>query len=318
MGDGSNGRTISEDGYTVTGSRYSARGVTLYGNGEAVAMSSSEGSRTMYLGKDVMGSVRSVTVDTGTLEDRYEYDAFGQPYKGDLGKGMNLGYTGKPYDTATGLYNYGCRDYKPQTARFTTVDPVRDGSNWFAYVNNDPVNWVDRWGLEAFRNGETQVTVQGNFPDSGTGYTITITNGPNYETGDVPNHKINVITAIDSNTGTMPPFDKTTTITYEKDGKAQEPQTSTIPDPTEGKGLPSPATVINTAIGSDGFPINIPMSTVGSIDSISLPPGVAISDVTKIEVTLTRIDTSETVTETVDFSPPSTPSDKQNGGRCND
>ena len=151
VGDSSNGRTISEDGYTVTGSRYGARGVTLYGKGEAVAVGSSTGSRTMYLGKDVMGSVRSVTVDTGMLEDRYEYDAFGQPYKGDLDGGMNLGYTGKPYDTATGLYNYGYRDYKPQAARFTTVDPVRDGSNWFSYVNNDPVNWVDRWGLEGSR-----------------------------------------------------------------------------------------------------------------------------------------------------------------------
>jgi RHS repeat-associated protein len=62
---------------------------------------------------------------------------------------MNLGYTGKPYDTATGLYNYGYRDYKPEAARFTTVNPVRDGANWFVYVNNDPVNWVDLWGLEA-------------------------------------------------------------------------------------------------------------------------------------------------------------------------
>jgi RHS repeat-associated protein len=60
---------------------------------------------------------------------------------------MNLGYTGKPYDTTTGLYNYGYRDYKPEAARFTTVDPVRDGANWFAYVNNDPVNYVDLWGL---------------------------------------------------------------------------------------------------------------------------------------------------------------------------
>jgi RHS repeat-associated protein len=58
-----------------------------------------------------------------------------------------LGYTGKPYDTTTGLYNYGYRDYAPEVARFTTVDPVRDGANWFAYVNNDPVNWVDFWGL---------------------------------------------------------------------------------------------------------------------------------------------------------------------------
>jgi RHS repeat-associated protein len=102
----------------------------------------------VYLGKDILGSVRSASNEYGTLEGRYEYDAFGKPYKGEFGDGMNLGYTGKPYDAVTGLYNYGYRDYKPEAARFTTVDPIRDGSNWFAYVNNDPVNWVDLWGLE--------------------------------------------------------------------------------------------------------------------------------------------------------------------------
>jgi RHS repeat-associated protein len=90
-----------------------------------------------------MGSVRSVSNGYGGIEERYEYDAFGMPYRGDLTGGMNLGYTGKPYDTTTGLYNYGYRDYSPALARFTTVDPIRDGANWFAYVNNDPVNWID-------------------------------------------------------------------------------------------------------------------------------------------------------------------------------
>jgi uncharacterized protein RhaS with RHS repeats len=45
----------------------------------------------------------------------------------------------------TGFYGY--RDYSPALARFTTVDPIRDGTNWFAYVNNDPVNYIDLWGL---------------------------------------------------------------------------------------------------------------------------------------------------------------------------
>jgi RHS repeat-associated protein len=104
------------------------------------------------LGKDLLGSVRSVTADGGALEDRYEYDAFGQPYAGDLDGMMNLGYTGKPYDAATGMYNYGYRDYKPETVRFTTVDPIRDGNNWYAYVNNDPVNWIDPLGLFIINN----------------------------------------------------------------------------------------------------------------------------------------------------------------------
>ena len=39
--------------------------------------------------------------------------------------------------------------------RFSTIDPIRDGSNWFAYVNNDPVNYVDLWGLELqWKKGE--------------------------------------------------------------------------------------------------------------------------------------------------------------------
>jgi RHS repeat-associated protein len=140
----------------VAATRYTGVRAALYVRGEAVGMNmtSSAGSRggTRYLGKDILGSVRSASGEYGTLEERYEYDAFGKPYKGDLDNGMNLGYTGKPYDAATGLYNYGYRDYRPEAARFTTVDPVRDGSNWFVYVNNDPVNWIDPWGLSASDN----------------------------------------------------------------------------------------------------------------------------------------------------------------------
>ncbi|GHU73936.1 hypothetical protein FACS189450_14400 [Spirochaetia bacterium] len=158
---GSRYRWIGEDmgdnrttnlGESVTEqSRYRGATVTLYGRGEPVGMNRSAATGTRggaaYLGKDLMGSVRSASDEQGNLEERYEYDAFGKPYMGDLEHGMNLGYTGKPYDSVTGLYNYGYRDYKPEQARFTTVDPIRDGNNWFAYVNNDPVNYTDLWGL---------------------------------------------------------------------------------------------------------------------------------------------------------------------------
>ena len=51
------------------------------------------------------------------------------------------------------MYDYGFRDYSPNNARFTTVDPIRDGSNWFSYVVNDPVNYVDPFGLTATDTG---------------------------------------------------------------------------------------------------------------------------------------------------------------------
>jgi uncharacterized protein RhaS with RHS repeats len=63
------------------------------------------------------------------------------------------------------MYNYGYRDYAPGVARFTTEDPIRDGNNWYAYVNNDPVNWIDLWGLQGQRANNTKKGVDLNlFP----------------------------------------------------------------------------------------------------------------------------------------------------------
>jgi murein DD-endopeptidase MepM/ murein hydrolase activator NlpD len=42
---------------------------------------------------------------------------------------------------------YGFRDYSPAMKRFTTTDPIRSGLNWYAYVNNSPLNYVDPLGL---------------------------------------------------------------------------------------------------------------------------------------------------------------------------
>lgn len=78
----------------------------------------------------------------------YSYDVYGQAYQGKLNDSMPFGYTGKPLDLATGLYDYGFRDYQPGTGRFTTVDPIKDGSNWYAYCGNDPVNYQDPTGLQ--------------------------------------------------------------------------------------------------------------------------------------------------------------------------
>jgi len=50
-------------------------------------------------------------------------------------------------DEATGLYYFNARWYDPQMGRFTTEDPIRDGMNWFAYVNKNPLGFVDPSGL---------------------------------------------------------------------------------------------------------------------------------------------------------------------------
>ena len=65
---------------------------------------------------------------------------------------------GKPYNADTELYDYGLRDYSPKIARFTSIDPIRDGRNWFCYVVNDPVNFVDLWGLQCKSESDRENT----------------------------------------------------------------------------------------------------------------------------------------------------------------
>ena len=139
---------IEDSAYQTVFSRYSSERTMLYAYGSPVAINRASGTRG-YLGTDILGSTRSVTDNHGVQESYYDYDIFGSPVAGDFTTGADYGYLGKPYDSITGLYNYGYRDYSPQSVRFTTVDPIRDGANWFAYVNNDPVNYVDLWGLLA-------------------------------------------------------------------------------------------------------------------------------------------------------------------------
>ena len=107
---------------------------------------------TLYFGSDILGSVRSATDNRSVNSGSVSYDVFGSPYRrtGSFqnSESLDFGYLGKPYNADTQLYDYGFRDYSPKNARFSTVDPIRDGRNWFSYVLNDPVNFVDLWGLK--------------------------------------------------------------------------------------------------------------------------------------------------------------------------
>jgi hypothetical protein len=87
--------------------RYVGINVMLYAKGEAVGMNRLNvddytGGRG-YLGKDIMGSVRGVSNDYGQLEERYEYDVFGETVCG----GFNPGYESGVYREAL---RHGNRD----------------------------------------------------------------------------------------------------------------------------------------------------------------------------------------------------------------
>ena len=57
-----------------------------------------------------------------------------------------LRYCGEYFDKATGTIYLRARYYSPVTGRFTQLDPIRDGLNWYAYCGNNPVRFVDATG----------------------------------------------------------------------------------------------------------------------------------------------------------------------------
>ena len=79
--------------------------------------------------------------------DRYDYDAFGN-LRSVTGETYNpFRYCGEYMDAESGLIYLRNRYYDPQTGRFITEDPAKDGTNWYVYCGNNPVMFVDPSGL---------------------------------------------------------------------------------------------------------------------------------------------------------------------------
>ena len=100
-----------------------------------------------YLHTDHLGSVTAVTDEAGGLVWAAGWTPFGatdDPQK--MGERWAL-FTGKQFDPDVGLYYFNARWYDPETGRFISEDPAKDGANWYAYCENNPVGLVDPSGL---------------------------------------------------------------------------------------------------------------------------------------------------------------------------
>ena len=111
-----------------------------------------KGGVTYRIITDQLGSPRLVVdVATGTITQRIDYDAFGQVLS-DTNPGFQpFGFAGGLYDRDTKLVRFGARDYDAETGRWTAKDPIGFGggdANLYAYVANDPVNFIDATGFQ--------------------------------------------------------------------------------------------------------------------------------------------------------------------------
>lgn len=76
------------------------------------------------------------------------FDVYGLPRSGDAGSSPHkfCGSLGHSSDAETGLVYMRARYMDPNLGRFVSEDPARDGRNWYAYCDENPVNFTDRNG----------------------------------------------------------------------------------------------------------------------------------------------------------------------------
>lgn len=109
-----------------------------------------------FLHADHLGTTRSITDQSGTVQWRWDAGPFGeiQPDSGPDGDSVplefNLRFPGQYFDAETGLYYNYFRYYDPSTGRYITSDPIglKGGLNTYGYALQNPLKYFDTDGLE--------------------------------------------------------------------------------------------------------------------------------------------------------------------------
>jgi RHS repeat-associated protein len=87
---------------------------------------------------------------TQQIVDSRIYDVFGNMMNKTGASSGNLGFQSKYFDQESGLYYFYYRYYNPSNGRFMNEDPIGliGGLNIYNFVENDPVNLIDPFGLK--------------------------------------------------------------------------------------------------------------------------------------------------------------------------
>jgi RHS repeat-associated protein len=105
---------------------------------------------------DIRGSTTFLTDEKGKISDRYSYGYYGEVFAYEGSTHQPFQYNGRDgvMHDANGLYYMRARYYHPELKRFLNRDVLKgdilEGQtlNRYAYVNGDPVSYVDPLGLE--------------------------------------------------------------------------------------------------------------------------------------------------------------------------
>jgi len=123
----------------------------LHGPGIDEPLAQSTNGQTYCYHADGLGSIVAMTNSSKNIVQRYSYDTYGM-LTGILNHELtnSYTYTGREWDRELGLYYYRARYYDPMEGRFIGKDPIGFAGgdvNLYGYVGNQPVDWIDPWGL---------------------------------------------------------------------------------------------------------------------------------------------------------------------------
>ena len=125
------------------------------GIGGLLARSDADGSA--YYHADGNGNVTAMVDSSGNVVAKYLYDSFGNliDKRGILADVNTYRFSSKEIDVRSGLYYYGYRNYDPNFQRWLNCDPDQEagGFNLYQYIENNPVNLADAYGLKLIVDG---------------------------------------------------------------------------------------------------------------------------------------------------------------------
>ena len=125
--------------------------ITKYLNGDGIdsKLRATTGSVASYFLADHLGSTNGLADSTGAVTSQTAYDSFGN--RSNTTFPNRYQFTGREFDTFTGLQFSRARWYDPKIGRFISEDPIGFGggdTNLYAYVRNRSLATRDPSGLQ--------------------------------------------------------------------------------------------------------------------------------------------------------------------------